>query len=127
MLRGQRAERGNAMRILTLTLVLCLVSTTTFAGKADADKDRAEIQEIEKDTLAKLYSVQPSAKRVIEGGAGYAVFSNFGMKIFVAGGGSGKGVAVDRKTGKRTYMKMGEVQAGLGMGVKKFRVVFVFE
>jgi hypothetical protein len=49
------------------------------------------------------------------------------MKIFFAGGGSGKAVAVDRKTGKRTYMRMGEVQAGLGVGAKKFRVVFVFE
>jgi lipid-binding SYLF domain-containing protein len=82
---------------------------------------------MEKDTLAKLYSVQPSAKRAVEGAAGYAVFSNFGMKILFAGGGSGKGVALDRKTGQRTYMKMGEIQAGVGMGVKKFRIVFVFE
>jgi len=26
------------------------------------------------------------------------VFSNFGMKILVAGGGSGRGIAVDNKT-----------------------------
>jgi lipid-binding SYLF domain-containing protein len=113
------------MRTLALTLVLCLASTAAFADKAE--KERADIQKIEKDTLAKLYSVQPSAKRAIEGAAGYAVFHNFGMKILVAGGGSGKGVAVDRKTGKRTYMKMGEIQAGIGIGVKKFNVVFVFE
>jgi len=113
------------MRILAVTLALCLASTAAFADKAE--KERTEIQKIEKDTLAKLYSVQPSAKRAIDGAAGYAVFSNFGMKILFAGGGSGKGVAVDRKTGKRTYMKMGEVQAGLGIGIKKFQVVFVFE
>ena len=45
------------------------------------------------------------------------------MKILVAGSGGGKGVAVDRKTGKRTYIRMGEIQAGLGIGVKKFQVV----
>jgi lipid-binding SYLF domain-containing protein len=113
------------MRTLALFFALCLASTGAYADKAD--KQRAEIDKIEKDTLAKLYSVQPSAKGAIAGAAGYAVFSNFGMKIFFAGGGSGKGVAVDRKSGKRTYMRMGEIQAGLGIGAKKFQVVFVFQ
>jgi len=54
------------------------------------------------------------------------VFSNFGMKIFFAGGGSGKGIAVNNATKKETFMKMLEVQAGLGIGVKKFRLVWVF-
>jgi lipid-binding SYLF domain-containing protein len=49
------------------------------------------------------------------------------MKILVAGSGTGKGVAVDTKTKKETFMKMFEVQAGLGFGVKKFRLVWVFE
>ena len=39
----------------------------------------------------------------------------------------GKGVAVNNKTKKETFMKMIELQAGLGMGVKKFNVVFVFD
>jgi len=34
---------------------------------------------------------------------------------------------VNNATKKRTYMKMVEVQAGLGMGIKKFRLVWVFE
>ena len=34
---------------------------------------------------------------------------------------------VDRKAGQRTYMRMGELQAGVGLGVKKFQVVFIFE
>jgi len=59
--------------------------------------------------------------------AGYAVFNNFGMKILVAGGGSGHGIAVDNKTKKTVYMKMVEIQAGLGFGVKKFSLVWVFE
>ena len=44
-----------------------------------------------------------------------------------AGGGSGKGLAVNNKTGKETFMKMIEIQAGLGMGIKKFRLIWVFE
>jgi hypothetical protein len=32
----------------------------------------------------------------------------------------------DNKTGRDTYMKMGEVGVGLGVGIKDFRAVFVF-
>ena len=49
------------------------------------------------------------------------------MKILLAGGGSGKGIVVDNKTKQETFMRMAEVQAGLGFGVKKFRLVWVFE
>ncbi len=79
------------------------------------------------DALAAVYKAAPSARKAVESAAGYAAFSNFGMKILVAGGGSGKGIAVNNKTKATTYMKMAEVQAGLGFGVKKFQLVWVFE
>ena len=108
--------------------VLCLAPGGAFAeDAAKAEKERREIQKMENETLAKLYSVQPSAKGVIDGAAGYAVFSNFGMKILVAGSGTGKGMAVNNKTKAATYMRMAEIQAGLGFGVKKFKLVWVFD
>jgi lipid-binding SYLF domain-containing protein len=39
----------------------------------------------------------------------------------------GKGIAVNNKTRHETFMKMIQVQAGLGFGVKKFSVIFVFD
>jgi lipid-binding SYLF domain-containing protein len=78
-------------------------------------------------TLEQLYGMQPGAKRVVEGAAGYAVFSNFGMKIFFAGGGKGQGLAINNKTKAETFMKMAEIQAGLGLGVKSYNLVWVFE
>jgi lipid-binding SYLF domain-containing protein len=36
-------------------------------------------------------------------------------------------MAVNNKTKAATYMKMAELQAGLGIGVKKFQLVWVFE
>ena len=109
----------------TLALLLALATVPAW-GASKAEKQR-EVQKMSRDTLARLYKAQPSAQKAIANAAGYATFSNFGMKIFVAGGGSGSGLAFDNKTKKTTYMKMVEVQAGLGMGVKKFRVVFVFD
>jgi lipid-binding SYLF domain-containing protein len=49
------------------------------------------------------------------------------MKILLAGGGKGQGIAVDNATKKITYLKILELQAGSGMGVKKFRTIFVCE
>jgi hypothetical protein len=54
---------------------------------------------------------------------GYAVFSDLGLKILFGGTGNGKGIAVNNHTKHETLMKMIEVQAGLGMGVDKYRVV----
>jgi lipid-binding SYLF domain-containing protein len=100
---------------------------TAFAKEQTKAQKQQEVRKMTSETLNRLYKVQPKAKQAIQNAAGYAVFSNFGMKIFFAGGGSGAGMAVDNKTMKETFMKMIEVQAGLGMGVKKFRVVFVFD
>jgi lipid-binding SYLF domain-containing protein len=91
------------------------------------DKQRAEVRKAVQQSLDRLYQVQPAARASVANAAGYAVFSNFGMKILVAGGGKGGGIAVNNKTKQETFMKMAEVQAGVGMGVKKFRQVWVFE
>ena len=77
--------------------------------------------------LKQLYEVQPKAKDLIEKSVGYATFSNFGMKILIAGGGTGSGVVIDKSSNKRIYMNMAEVQAGLGIGIKSFQNIFVFE
>lgn len=110
-----------------LSLAFLLYAGVPTVSAATKEEKRAEIRAMRKDTLARLYKAQPSAKRAIEGAAGYAVFSNFGMKIFLVGTGFGSGLAVDNQTGKETYMKMAELQAGLGLGAKKFQVIFVFE
>lgn len=91
------------------------------------DQQRTDMRKMAKETLSRLYKAQPGAKKTIKNAAGYAVFSNFSLKIFFVGGGSGKGIAVNNKTKKETFMKMIEAQAGLGIGAKKFRLVWVFE
>ena len=116
--------------VAALLMLFCAGVPTPASGADDAkekEKTRADIVKMSDATLSRLYKAQPQSKATIEKAAGYAVFSNFGMKIFVAGSGTGKGVAVSNATKKETYMKMVEVQAGLGIGVKKFRLVWVFE
>jgi len=104
-----------------------LFALPAFAAKDDAAKARAEIRKTSGEVLAELYKKQPAAKKAVASAAGYAVFSNFGVKIFVAGSGSGQGMAVNARTKQEVFMKMIEVKAGLGFGIKKFRLVFVFD
>jgi lipid-binding SYLF domain-containing protein len=118
-----------ALPLVLAVAVLGLGLPFALAKMTDKEKEAActDIQKTTQDTLQRLYKIQPGTQKAIDNAAGYAVFSNFGLKIFVAGSGKGAGMAVDKKTGKVTYMKMLEIQAGLGMGVKKFRLVWVFE
>ncbi len=93
----------------------------------DKAKEQAEVRKLVQQTLERLYKAQPAAQSAVAHGAGYAVFSNTGVKILFAGSGKGKGIAVDNQTKKEVFMKMVELQAGLGFGVKKFSVIFVFD
>jgi lipid-binding SYLF domain-containing protein len=112
------------MVIVALTSMLTLPRIVLGASKTEK---QAEVNTAARNALAALYKAEPSARNAVESAAGYAVFSNFGMKILLAGSGKGKGIAVNNKTKAVTYMKMAEVQAGLGIGVKKFQQVWVFE
>lgn len=118
---------GIVITLLLLFSFLAASAPLLAATKEQVEQQKADIKNMANQTLERLYTTQPSAKKAIKKAAGYAVFSNFGMKILFAGGGSGKGLAVYNKTGQSTFMKLIEVQAGLGMGVKKFRLIWVFE
>jgi len=131
-------KKINKYLLMAVAVALVLnVSSNSFAlfgkDKTEAEKkeeiqqEKADITKTVNETLAELYKLQPGAKSAISKSEGYAVFNNFGMKIFVAGSGSGKGILFDKKNKKQVFMKMFEAQAGLGIGVKKFSVIFVFE
>jgi lipid-binding SYLF domain-containing protein len=112
--------------IIAATLA-CALAVAAHAADDKKSKEQNEVRKMAQDTLQRLYEVDPKAKAAVQEAAGYAAFSNLGVKILVAGSGKGKGIAVNNKKKTETFMKMVELQAGLGMGVKKFRVVFVFD
>ena len=113
--------------VLTLcALCLFVGCSSSPKNQEEADAAKNEVRAMASQNLDKLESLAPGTKKAIESAYGYAAFSNFGMKILVAGGGHGEGVAVSRSPHTETFMKMAEIQAGLGMGVKKFRLVWVF-
>ena len=111
--------------IVAVTLALTCILPKNLSAESKAEKQE-DIQKMAQQTLQQLYQAQPLAKAAIEKAAGYAVFSDMGFKILFGGSGTGQGVVVDNQTKQKTYMKMVELQAGLGFGISKFRNVFVF-
>ena len=111
----------------SVVLIIGLLLASGLAFSDDKAQDRIEISKAGESALAALYKAQPSARKAVESAAGYAAFTNMSMKIFLAGGGTGKGIAVNSRTKQVTYMRMAEIQAGLGWGAKKFQLIWVFE
>jgi len=110
---------------LSLLLAILLMGCATTKGTTPHDKRQA-ILDMKNETLSDLYKIKPQAKSQIAKAPGYAVFSDANVNVIFASFGGGYGVAKNNKTGKHTYMKMGELGIGLGLGVKDFRAVFIF-
>lgn len=115
-------------RILSLCFITIALFFTGCLPKNDTSptQKRQAILEMKNEVLSDLYKLKPDVKSQISRAVGYAVFDNANVNIILASFGGGHGVVRSNRTGKYTYMKMGEVGIGLGLGVKDFRVVFVF-
>ncbi len=111
--------------IICMALSLIIAGCSTTAGRTKPEKRQAVLS-MKNNVLSDLYKIKPDVKAQISSAPGYAVFSNVNVNIILASFGGGYGVVKNNKTGKHTYMKMGEVGLGLGLGAKDFRVIFVF-
>ena len=115
------------IRLLGSVLAAILLAGGLASAKDSPDKQRKKIRKMATTTLNDLYKLQPTSRELIQKSAGYAVFSNVGTNLLLVSTARGAGVAVDSKSNKDTFMKMVSAGAGLGMGVKDYRVVFAFE
>ena len=114
------------IRIASVLSVILLVAGLAIA-KDSPDKQREKIRKMADQTLKDLYKLQPTAQAAIQKAAGYAVFNNMGMNLLLLSTARGAGIAVHSKPNQETFMKMISAGGGLGMGVKDYRVIFVFE
>ncbi len=117
--------RKSVWKIL-LSLVSLFILFTSVVSAASVESQRAETRQKVALTLEKLYEKQPKARQAIENAAGYAVFVNTGFKLGILGSSHGRGMAYNNKTKEEVFMRMKEFQAGLGLGVKEYAIIFVF-
>lgn len=112
--------------LISLIVIFIMIGCATTGDTSIQDK-RQSVLSMKSDVLSELYKIHPQAKAEIATAPGYAVFSNANVNIIFVSFSGGYGVVQDSKTGKQTYMKMGEAGIGLGLGVKDFRAVFIFK
>jgi len=124
------------VRVIAVFLVaLALVAPATLLAADDtgedwkslkADSKRAKINETADAALNEVMNKNWKAQELFDSAYGWAVFDNLKIAFLISGGG-GNGVAINKGTGERTYMKMGTGGIGLGLGGQKYQVVFLFQ
>ena len=117
--------------IALLTIAALVLPTTPAVAEEDWKSMKQEskamkITETAEDALTQLFAKNPKAKELYARSYGWAVFDNLKL-AFVFSGGGGNGVAVVKETGEKTFMKMGTAGVGLGLGVNKYDVIFLFQ
>ena len=112
--------------LISLLLVVAVIYGCAKAKGYTPAQKRQYTQEMKRDTLNELYSKNPETKNLVKNAAGYAVFSDINTQLLWFGTGNGYGVVVDNSSGKNTYMNMGEAGVGIGLSLKDFREVIVF-
>lgn len=109
---------------MAIALISMALALPAFAKSTE--EKREDVREMREEVLAELFEQRPQVRAEIDVSEGYAVFSNVGVQVLLIGGGGGRGVVRDMKSGKDTFMKMATAGVGLGIGIKDFRTVFVF-
>jgi len=114
-------------KLVVPILVAGLLAAIAANAGDDNEKKREKSRKMAVQTLEELNKLQPTSKPAIQKAAGYAVFNNMGANLLLLSTARGAGIAINNESRHETFMKMISAGAGLGIGVKDYRVVFVFE
>src|SRR4051794_37740543 len=109
-------------RAILLTSIIAALTVPLVAGlfgpKGDSvEEKRAAIRKDRDQILAKLYAAYPDTKEKVKNAAGYGTFNNKNLNLLILSSGHGYGMVVD-KAGKETFMDMGSLGGGVGIGGK---------
>lgn len=121
-----RQHLGKLVAALIAVPLLINASGCSSAKGSTAVDKRLYAQNMRTEVLNELYAEKPEARQSVENAIGYGVFTNVGSKVLIIAAGNGYGIVRDNATGQDIYMKMKELGGGLGMGIRKYRAVFVF-
>jgi len=116
----------SAVSIVAVLLVL----NSAFLTSAQDDKKKkkqAKVLEMKDKALADLIKGKPEVASEIKNAPGYAVFDNNGIHLLLLATSRGNGVVISKGSAPPFFMKMRQIGAGPGIGVKDYRVIFVFK
>ncbi|TMV08612.1 hypothetical protein FGK63_05685 [Ruegeria sediminis] len=94
-------------------------------NEATPEETRAKLDAMAGRVMSQLLEENPDANAVYEASAGYAAFDTRKVTVFPVSAGYGRGVAVSKADGSRTYMNMGTGGVGAAFGIGGFETQFV--
>jgi lipid-binding SYLF domain-containing protein len=113
--------------LAVLGFACCMLGLPTASAAEDEAAVRDALRQMREETLDQLYKKVPYARTQVRSAAGYGVFGVAGVHILFVGGSGGRGVVRDNLNGRDTYMRMGTVAGGLGIGFEDTRTVLIFK
>ena len=113
------------VKMIASMLAVAMLSAAICVAADDNGREKRQNPQMAAQTLQDLYKLEPASQAAVQKAAGYAVFNNTGVNLLLSTA-RGSGIAVNNKTKQETFMKMASAGAGLGVGVKDYRVIFVF-
>ena len=116
----------NVVVLCTALAIALTFNLPTAEAKSKYETKRNKVDAIAKNALDTIVGRRDKARQLYDQAYGYAVFDNLKVAMGISGGG-GRGVAVDKASGRRVYMDMGTGGLNLGLGVQKYQVIFLFE
>jgi len=121
------------LKLIVGLLLISLLFSGFWSGKSKREiREENRLERVNRivasnQTMQLLYKYAPEARKMVLRSYGYATFSNVGVNLVLFSAEGGKGMAHNNRTGINTYMNMASGGLGLGLGVKDFRAVFLFE
>jgi len=89
------------------------------------EETRAELAAMAQATLNHLFGDVAGSQMLFDDSAGYAVFDTPRVTVFPLTAGFGRGVAIDRATSERVYMKMRTGGVGVALEIGGFEAQMV--
>ena len=109
----------------TTTKVVNTADDAINSDNTTHEQDRQTIDSNAQKALYRLFNESQEAQALYDNAAGYAVFDSREFAFLIKTS-FGSGVAVNKTTNARTYMKMASGGLNVGGGIKYIQVIFIF-
>ena len=96
------------------------MTASLILAKKSPKQIRTKLDEMSVQVLERMYQKYPSSEEAVKNAYAYCTISASGVKWGFWGDDHGRGVAVNKQTGERIYVKMKEVSLGINFGAKEY-------
>ena len=117
------------MKKTPVLLIFLLFAITACSNMSVSEREtkRQQLDEMAATAIAGLVKQDEDLQKELDDSLGYAVVNMKVTKVPVVGAGSGEGVYLNKKTGKRAYFTVSRFDLGGGWGARSYKGLMVMK